>query len=42
MSPGEMKRHPEILETLHEHQTKATFFFDGNWVKKNPNLAKND
>ena len=31
---------PEILKVLNEHQTKATFFFDGSWVKKNPDLAK--
>jgi peptidoglycan-N-acetylglucosamine deacetylase len=31
---------PGILKTLDEHQTKATFFFDGSWVKKNPDLAK--
>ena len=31
---------PGILKTLNEHQTKATFFFDGSWVKKNPDLAK--
>lgn len=31
---------PGILKTLEEHQTKATFFFDGSWVKKNPDLAK--
>ena len=31
---------PEILKALNEHQTKATFFFDGSWVKKNPDLAK--
>ena len=26
---------PEILKVLNDHQTKATFFFDGSWVKKN-------
>jgi peptidoglycan-N-acetylglucosamine deacetylase len=31
---------PEILKVLNDHQTKATFFFDGSWVKKNPDLAK--
>ena len=31
---------PGILKTLDEHQIKATFFFDGSWVKKNPDLAK--
>ena len=31
---------PGILKILNEHQTKATFFFDGSWVKKNPDLAK--
>ena len=31
---------PGILKALDEHQTKATFFFDGSWVKKNPDLAK--
>ena len=31
---------PKILETLKKHQVKATFFFDGSWVKKNPDLAK--
>ena len=31
---------PEILKVLNEHQTKATFFFDGSWAKKNPDLAK--
>lgn len=31
---------PLILKTLEDHQTKATFFFDGSWVKKNPDLAK--
>ncbi len=30
---------PEILKILNSHQTKATFFFDGSWVKKNPDLA---
>ena len=31
---------PQILKTLDEHKIKATFFFDGSWVKKNPDLAK--
>lgn len=31
---------PKILETLDKHQLKVTFFFDGSWVKKNPNLAR--
>jgi peptidoglycan-N-acetylglucosamine deacetylase len=31
---------PEILKILNGHQTKATFFFDGSWVKKNPDLAR--
>ena len=31
---------PEILKTLESHQIQATFFFDGSWVKKNPDLAK--
>lgn len=31
---------PEILNILNQHQTKATFFFDGSWVKKNPDLAQ--
>ena len=31
---------PQILETLKKHQVKATFFFDGSWVKNNPDLAK--
>ena len=30
---------PNILQTLKKHQVKATFFFDGSWVKKNPDLA---
>ncbi|MCM3742396.1 polysaccharide deacetylase family protein [Oceanobacillus luteolus] len=30
---------PKILEVLNEHQVKATFFFDGSWTKKNPDLA---
>jgi probable sporulation protein (polysaccharide deacetylase family) len=31
---------PGILKVLNKHQTRATFFFDGSWVKKNPELAK--
>lgn len=31
---------PTILETLKKHEVQATFFFDGSWVKKNPDLAK--
>ena len=31
---------PQILDTLKKHQVKATFFFDGSWTKKNPELAK--
>lgn len=31
---------PQILKTLEKHQIKSTFFFDGSWVKKNPDLAK--
>jgi peptidoglycan-N-acetylglucosamine deacetylase len=31
---------PEILKVLDNHQTKATFFFDGSWIEKNPGLAK--
>lgn len=31
---------PTILETLKKQEVQATFFFDGSWVKKNPDLAK--
>lgn len=31
---------PGILKVLKEHKTKATFFLDGSWTKKNPDLAK--
>lgn len=31
---------PDILKTLDKHQMKTTFFFDGSWVKKNPDIAK--
>lgn len=30
---------PGILEALEKNNVKATFFFDGSWVKKNPALA---
>ena len=30
---------PGILKTLKNSQVKATFFFDGSWVKNNPDLA---
>ena len=30
---------PGILKTLKDSQVKATFFFDGSWVKNNPDLA---
>jgi peptidoglycan-N-acetylglucosamine deacetylase len=30
---------PGILKTLKESRVKATFFFDGSWVKNNPDLA---
>ncbi|XJZ28545.1 polysaccharide deacetylase family protein [Bacillota bacterium Lsc_1132] len=29
-----------ILATLKKHNVSATFFLEGNWVKKNPDLAK--
>lgn len=29
-----------ILNTLDEEKVKATFFLDGSWLKKNPELAK--
>lgn len=29
-----------MLDVLNKHQIKTTFFFDGSWVKKNPDLAK--
>ena len=28
-----------ILKILDDHKVKATFFFDGSWVKNNPDLA---
>lgn len=31
---------PEILKVLKNSGVKATFFFDGSWVKKNPDFAK--
>lgn len=31
---------PPILKALKDHKVKATFSFDGSWVKKNPELAK--
>ncbi|WP_066364935.1 polysaccharide deacetylase family protein [Neobacillus fumarioli] len=30
----------DILATLKKHHIKASFFLEGNWVKKNPELAK--
>lgn len=30
---------PGILKTLKDNKVKATFFFDGSWVKNNPDLA---
>ncbi|KXH81944.1 polysaccharide deacetylase family protein [Sporosarcina sp. HYO08] len=30
---------PGILKTLKENNVKATFFYDGSWVKNNPDLA---
>lgn len=30
---------PRILEVLNDNQVKATFFLDGSWTKKNPELA---
>ncbi|RQW20634.1 hypothetical protein EH196_11075 [Bacillus sp. C1-1] len=30
---------PDMLQTLRQHQVYATFFLDGSWVKKNPQLA---
>ncbi|GAA4701140.1 polysaccharide deacetylase family protein [Brevibacillus fulvus] len=29
-----------ILDTLDKHQVKTTFFLDGSWVKRHPELAK--
>lgn len=31
---------PEILDTLNEHEVKATFFVEGNWAKNNAELVK--
>lgn len=31
---------PDILKTLNNQHVKSTFFFDGSWVKKNPEMAK--
>lgn len=31
---------PPILKTLNDQEVKATFFFDGSWTKKNPDLAQ--
>lgn len=31
---------PKILDVLDKNEVNATFFFDGSWVKKNPDLAK--
>jgi peptidoglycan-N-acetylglucosamine deacetylase len=31
---------PDILTTLKRHKITASFFLEGNWVKKNPELAK--
>lgn len=31
---------PDMLKTLHDEGVKATFFLEGKWVKKNPDLAK--
>ncbi|AOV08145.1 polysaccharide deacetylase family protein [Sporosarcina ureilytica] len=31
---------PDILDTLQQHHVRAAFFFDGSWVKNNPDLAK--
>lgn len=31
---------PKMLKTLEEHDAKATFFFDGSWVKENGEIAK--
>ena len=31
---------PDILSTLKKHHVKASFFLEGRWVQKNPDLAK--
>ncbi|WP_462409949.1 polysaccharide deacetylase family protein [Neobacillus sp. Marseille-QA0830] len=31
---------PDMLKTLKKHNVSASFFLEGNWVKKNPELAK--
>lgn len=31
---------PTMLETLRQEQVKATFFFDGSWLKKHMDIAK--
>lgn len=31
---------PAMLQTLKDEKVKATFSFDGSWVKKNPDLAE--
>lgn len=31
---------PDILATLKKHHVKASFFLEGRWVQKNPDLAK--
>ncbi len=31
---------PEILRVLEKYQINTTFFFDGSWLEKNPDLAK--
>ncbi|RHW36392.1 hypothetical protein D1B31_16880 [Neobacillus notoginsengisoli] len=31
---------PDMLATLKKHNVYASFFLEGNWVKKNPELAK--
>ncbi|MGM7635793.1 polysaccharide deacetylase family protein [Bacillus sp. Hm123] len=31
---------PEMLSILKKHHVHATFFFEGRWVKKHPDLAK--
>ncbi len=31
---------PPMIETLDKHDVKTTFFFDGSWVSKNPDIAK--